>query len=202
MCGRFIILDEGEIAEINKIVQEIGMKYDGRGLSMKLGEVYPTDNAAIVALQNEKPTLSLMQWGFPKWDSKGVIINAKSETANEKKMFASAFAGRRCVIPSNGFFEWAKSDGRSKEKFRFNSPDTPMLYMAGLYTNFSSRESDEPLTEKFVILTRSANSDVSDIHNRMPVMLHKNEISHWLKDAAYAKEIIHRDDFKLIREAV
>ena len=86
MCGRYVIFDEGEIEEINKIVREVGMKFDGTGLTMKTGEIYPTNNAPILTMQGNKLTIDLMKWGFPKWDGKGVIINAKSETAAEKRM--------------------------------------------------------------------------------------------------------------------
>jgi putative SOS response-associated peptidase YedK len=168
---------------------------------MKLGEVFPTNNAAVVALQNDKPALSLMKWGFPHWQNKSVIINAKSETAADKKMFAQALYTRRCIIPSTGFYEWARTDGKAKTKFRFNAPDNPMLYMAGLYTNFTSQESDEPLTERFVILTRAANSDIADVHNRMPVILYKDEIARWLRDFEFAEAVMSRDSIRLIREA-
>ena len=201
MCARFIVLDEAEIAEMSNIVREIGLKYDGKGLSMKIGEVFPTDNAAVVAMQNSKPELCLMKWGFPKWDGKGVIINAKSETAAEKRMFSASLKNQRCVVPSTGFFEWANVDGRIKQKFRLNFPDEPMLYMGGLYANFPESKSSESLIERFVILTRAANSDIADIHNRMPVVLRKNEITRWLTDLSFAAFIMKRDSERLVRAA-
>lgn len=71
-----------------------------------------------------------MSWGFPKWDGKGVIINAKSETASEKNIKQSLLQ-RRCVIPSTGFYEWNNA-GKSKEKYLFRSETSPVLYMAGI----------------------------------------------------------------------
>ena len=143
-----------------------------------------------------------MKWGFPHWKGKEVIINAKSETAAEKKMFSAALHQRRCIMPSTGFYEWARTEGKSKIKFRFNTPDSPMVYLAGMYSDFTSKESDEQLTERFVILTRTANSDIEDVHNRMPVILYKDEIVRWLKNLEYAKFIMERDTVRLIREAV
>ena len=202
MCGRYVIFDEGEIEEINKIVREVGMKFDGTGLTMKTGEIYPTNNAPILAMQGNKPTIDLMKWGFPKWDGKDVIINAKSETAAEKRMFAKSFSQRRCVIPSTGFYEWSKVDGKGKVKYRFNDPDNPMLYMAGLYTDYDKSASDDPLTNRFVILTRAANSDISDVHSRMPVILYKDELIRWLTDYDFSSSVIQRDTVSLIREVV
>ena len=86
MCARFVVMDDKEIAEINSILKDISMKFDGRGLVAKTGEVYPTNNVAVLALADGKPTLGLMSWGYPKWDGKGVIVNARSETIMEKKM--------------------------------------------------------------------------------------------------------------------
>ena len=201
MCARFVLLDEGEIAEINKIVAEVGMKYDGKGLTMKTGEIFPTDHAPSVALENGKPSILLMKWGFPKSDGNGVVINARSETASQKRMFATAFARRRCVIPSTGFFEWTKGRGKAKQKLLFGTADSPMLYMAGLYADYETQNEDEPITSRFVILTQPANDSISDIHNRMPVILYKNEIRRWLTDVAFANTIMSRDTVKLKRTA-
>jgi putative SOS response-associated peptidase YedK len=201
MCARFILLDEGEIAEINKIVAEVGMKYNGRGLTMKTGEIYPTDTAPTVSLENGKPSILLMKWGFPKFGGKGVVINARSETAAQKRMFAAPLARRRCVIPSTGFIEWEKLDGGGKQKYRLNTADSPMLYMAGLYTDYHVGEKDEPPSSRFVILTQPANDSISDIHSRMPVILYKDEIRRWLTDLPYANSIMSRDCVRLIRTA-
>ena len=200
MCARFLILDDAEIEEINNIVKNIGMKFDGRSLSMKTGEIFPTDNAPVVALENGKPSLLLMKWGFPKWDGKGVVINARSETASEKRMFAAPLARHRCVIPSTGFYEWEKGEGGTKKKFLFNAADSPMLYMAGIYAEYEDGGDAEPLADRFVILTQPANASVSDIHNRMPVILFKDEITRWLTDMAFANTVMCRDTVQLIRK--
>jgi len=59
---------------------------------------------------------------------------------------------RCCVIPSTGFYEWMKMDGKTKCKYQFNAPDSPVLYMAGIYTDSPSRAEDEIIAERFVIL--------------------------------------------------
>ena len=191
-------MDDEEIAEIAKIVNEIGMKYDGRGLSMKTGEVFPTDNAPVVKVGQNKPALHLMKWGFPKHDGKGVVINARSETASQKRMFAASFAAQRCVVPSTGFIEWAKENGKPKGKIRFNLADSPMLYMAGLYSEYPAANENEYLSYRFVILTREANESISEVHSRMPVILYKNEIRRWLTDDTFANGIIRRDTVGLV----
>ena len=197
MCGRYVI-DDGQIAEVNKILQDINNKYNNVGITAKTGEIYPTDNAPILSIQNEKPSLSLMTWGFPKLDNKGVIINAKSETVSEKHMFAQPFIQHRCIVLSTGFYEWTK--GKVKDKYRFNSPNSLMLYMAGIYTKNPNQSSNTHINDSFVILTRPANEFVSNIHERMPVILYKDELIRWLTDYHFANTIIERDNVRLFKE--
>ena len=107
--------------------------------------------------------------GFPKFDGKGVIINARSESVAEKYMFRDSFLKRRCIVPSTGYYEWSKQ----KEKLRFNLPGQRMLYMAGIYQN-------TPEGLRFVILTMEANDSVSPIHHRMPLILTDGMIDAWM----------------------
>ena len=200
MCGRYVINDDWDVDEIAKILRDIDRKYSGTGITAKTGEIFPTNSVPTLSIINRKPELSLMKWGFPKWDSKGVIINAKSDTAADKRMFSKSLAQRRCVISSTGFYEWARSNGKAKEKYRFNSAGSPMLYMAGVYTEYSDNTQDELIKERFVILTRSANETVSDIHDRMPVILYKDELVRWLSDYSFAEFAMRRDDTRLVRE--
>ena len=191
MCGRFLFDADGDIEEVTKILHGIGENNSAR---IKTGEIFPTNNVPILSIMDGKPSLSVMKWGFPKWDGKGVIINARSETADQKKSFAKPLAERRCVIPSTGFFEWRRdSKGKASEKFLFNVPDERMLYMAGVY----SENADGAC---FVILTRAANDSISDIHNRMPVILYKSEHVRWLTEQSYIQAAFGRDDVHLVKK--
>ena len=196
-----MIIDDGKIEEINNIVISIGIQYHGMGVAMKTGEVYPANIAPAVSIENSRLLLSLMKWGFPHKDGKGVIVNAKSETAAKKRLFASPLARRRCVIPSTGFFEWIQSKGKPKAKYLFNTDEGPMLYMAGLYTEYPSPAKDFAVTARFVILTREANDTISDANSRMPVILYKHEIPRWLTDYRFAESVMRRDTIRLNRTA-
>ena len=123
-----------------------------------------------------------MFWGFPKWKGSGVIINARAETAADKPMFRSSLAARRCIVPSTGFYEWKHSgDKKQKDKYLINLPDTPMLYMAGIYNYY--HESDGQQLPRFVILTTAANNSIAPLHDRMPVILSSAEKKDWLSGA-------------------
>lgn len=134
MCGRYLAVMEGEIVEYREIINEVNERYKDTPVlkAMAAGEVFPTHIAPVLAAGDGKATPLLMKWGFPKWQGGGVIINARSETALEKKMFRTPLMKHRCVIPSAGFFEWRPEQGR-KQKYLFRLPETKQLYMAGLF---------------------------------------------------------------------
>lgn len=199
MCGRYEFNNEEDIEEIEKILMEINKKYENLN-NFHSGEIAPTNVAPILSLENNKSSLSLMYWGFPKWDDKGVVINARSETAMEKSMFSSALKDRRCVVPATGFYEWQKIDpSLPKDKYIFTTEKSPMLYMAGIYEPNKHNGKDG---YSFVILTREANQYISDIHHRMPVILYKDELLSWLKDGTSLQYFMQRDNVVLNRREI
>lgn len=202
MCGRYNFTAE-QVEEIARMVQEINKRLSGN--TVRTGEVRPTDLAAVVTPQGP----AAMSWGFPHFKGSGVIINAKSETVTEKRMFRDSAVSRRCLIPSTGFYEWgtaedhqlslfepAPSAKTGKTKYLFNLPDMDVLYMAGFWKRFQGEEAP-----RFVILTTAANSSIGDIHNRMPVVLRREEWPMWLENADFGK-LFDRRDILLERKAV
>ena len=115
MCGRYTVFTEEEVIEMREIINEVNQRYINtpEHAAMKTGEIFPTNIAPVLALEKNALEAMLMNWGFPKWQGEGVIINARSETAMEKPMFRNSLGTRRCVIPSTGFYEW-KHEGEKK----------------------------------------------------------------------------------------
>lgn len=105
MCARFTVFTEDEITEIRAIIAEVSRKFGDS--SVNTGEIRPTNVAPIMMSDGKQLSPYPISWGFPKWDGKGVIINARSESALQKPIFSKPLRTRRCVIPSTGFFEWA-----------------------------------------------------------------------------------------------
>ena len=116
-----------------------------------------------------------MAWSFSRFKSKGVIINARGETALNKPMFRRSLLERRCIVPTTGFYEW----DRKKTKYRFWLPGQDRLYLAGLWNTFQGEE-------RFVILTTAPNDTIINVHDRMPVLLTDDEVTPWLYDAGMA----------------
>lgn len=182
MCGRYNI-DFDDSDEIDEILHQVDQKVKKKGYrdgyQMKLGEIYPTNVVPILKKVEEKMEPDLACWGFCNYSNKGVIINARSESAAEKSMFRSSLLSRRCIIPSTGFYEW----DQKKQKYFIRRPESHALYMAGIY-NYYEEES------RFVILTTAANDSMKVIHHRMPVILGKEELKAWLFDDSKANEIL------------
>ncbi|WP_312060008.1 SOS response-associated peptidase [Anaerotignum sp.] len=183
MCGRYEMFINPENREMMRIVKDIENKYGAKN-NMRAGEIFPTNIVPILSFDRSNITPELSIWGFPKFYSKGVIINSRAETAIEKPTFRKSLLERRCVIPSTGFYEW-KQDA-SKQKYRFNLPESENLYMAGIWNEFKDEK-------RFVILTTAANNSMVDIHNRMPVVLERQVIEGWIKDTDFALRILKED---------
>jgi len=189
MCGRYTFFTEREIREVEDIIREIDK--DIKREKLKTGEIFPSDIAPVLLADKGEAKPKLMTWGFPGYQGKQLIINARSETVHEKRLFRSSLETMRCVIPSTGFYEWDKQ----KNKHLFNMPDSEMLYMAGLYNRF---EDDE----RFVILTAQANESVAGVHSRMPVILHHNRIKDWLFEPRTAGSILTLSDTITLRNSI
>ncbi len=198
MCGRYVFDADAEPALVimNYIEQRFGPE---RAAKIKTGEICPTDLVPVLLTAEADPILPAAQeaetygssqlialpmiWGFPGFRGSQVLINARQETVEEKPTFSEAFKTRRCVIPTTGFIEWSHDDnGKAVDKFRFNALESPMLFLAGIYTLIE----DEM---RFVILTTRANSSMADIHNRQPVILPRQMIRPWISDLTAANEL-------------
>lgn len=192
MCGRYNFTVE-QSEEIQEILEKVNAKFQGK--EVKTGEIFPTNPVPILIEEGRGASLEVTPvisiWGFPKFNQKGVIINARAETAFEKRTFRDSLVNRRCIIPSTGFYEWDSS----KQKFLFRQEGTNALYMAGLYSYYK----DEM---RFVILTTDANDSMKEVHNRMPLVIPKNEIETWIFDYKATNDILKRTPPQLMKEAV
>lgn len=178
MCGRYYIdIDEKELKDIIDTVQ------NRLNNTVKTGEIYPTNITTIITSDG----INVAKWGFPKWDKKGVVINARSEELIDKRMFKNIVNTQRCIIPASGFFEWKENSTGKKDKYYIKRPESA-LYMAGLFNTFKDKseqlsifdiEKEQQLS--YVIITKAANKSMSNIHDRMPLILNKEEMRAWLQ---------------------
>ena len=187
MCGRFFIPEEGPeelLALLNRA--ELARRAHHPDFRLKHGEICPGDSAVVLAPnRNRQTSLFVMRWGFRM--NRRLIFNARSETAAQKPMFRDSLQTRRCVIPASAFFEWNHRLKRTA-KFRFWPEGRPVMYMAGLYRF----EPGDPLPA-FTILTRQAEGNIADIHDRMPVILKAEQLDLWLDQGLNPQFIIDHE---------
>jgi putative SOS response-associated peptidase YedK len=129
-----------------------------------------------------------LKWGLvPRWAKDPAVgnklFNARSETVTEKPSFREAFARRRCLVPMEGFYEWARR-GDSKRPFYFHMRDGEPFAVAGLWERWEG--GDEPL-ETCTLLTTEASALLAPYHDRMPVILKPEDYDLWL-DAEERRE--------------
>jgi len=177
MCGRYAFDDPKEIFEIRMILEEISNVFgESAALSIKQGEVFPTDTVALVAQRKEGYQSMPMEWGYKMRDSSRRIINARSETILEKPMFRRSVFEKKCLIPCTGFYEWQKNDS-GKTKYLILSSKAKFFYLAGIYNTYKENNS---FFNRFVIITASANELMKKIHPRMPLIIPANLKEKWL----------------------
>lgn len=174
MCGRYVTEDDTSV-DMSALYHELSQSYPD--IRLKSGEIFPTDTVPLLCGKELIPLPAT--WGYPGFQNKGVIINARSESVADKPTFRDGFLNHRCIVPTNGYYEWS----RSKVKYRFNLPDTQMVYLAGIYRN-------TPEGIRFVILTTDANESVSPIHHRMPVILTPDMRDAWMYSAREALDCL------------
>lgn len=178
MCGRFFV-DRAESPEdLERIIDALNRK----GQIVKTGEVFPSDKVAVIA--NTKaltPAAFAMPWGYQTAEGR-LLINARSETAAEKPLFREGMARRRCLLPASCYFEWEKQ-AAGKVKYAIKPAGLDMFYLAGLYRI----EGNEA---RCTILTRQAAPAINFIHDRMPVLLHRDALPDWLNPRYDAQDVL------------
>jgi putative SOS response-associated peptidase YedK len=176
MCGRFILLTDLSVIIKSFDIQNIAGEYrPGSNIS-------PGQQIAAVLRKDDLNSLVDFRWGLiPSWAKDPSIgnrmFNARAETIAEKPSFKNAFQKRRCLIPADGFYEWQKL-GKVKKPLRFSLKSGEPFGLAGLYETWISPE-QKPVNT-CTIITTAANELTLPIHDRMPVILSKDNEAAWI----------------------
>ena len=176
MCGRYVVFSLGS---------ELASYFGTQPPSFELTPNYnvaPTQQVPVIIQQDGVRQIKKRRWGLvPFWAKDTTIgsrmINARVETLASKPAFKAALKHRRCLIPANGFYEWASKSG-SKKPFYFHLPSSEPMVFAGLWEIWKP-EDGEPY-KSCAIITTEASEAVREIHNRMPLILKPEAFGHWL----------------------
>ena len=189
MCGRVTLRVSGK---------EVASFFDLSGPVPNLRPRYnvaPSQPVAAVRTEGTERRLAMLRWGLiPGWAKDPAIghrlINARAETAHEKPAFRRAFVARRCLIPSDGFYEWER-DGTRRQPWLVSARAGGLFAFAGVWERWQVREGIRltgtlaearpgDMVETCAILTTAANAALAPIHERMPVILPRDAFGPWL----------------------
>jgi len=187
MCGRYTLT-----APVDQLTERFGAKPTRRfepRYNCAPGQTLP------VITGEEPDRLQFFEWGLtPHWaEEKQGLINARAETVRQKRSFADAYESRRCLVPTDGFYEWVDTED-GKQPYRVAFEDDRLFAVAGLWERWaeptrqtglaefgSGDQTDDSTThETFTILTTEPNDLIADLHHRMAVVLAPEYESKWL----------------------
>jgi putative SOS response-associated peptidase YedK len=189
MCGRFTLhspkdfigarfgVDLGE-------VDELAPRYN----------IAPTQDVLTVRVREGERRARMMRWGLiPHWAKPGaplpLMINARRETLAERPAYRDALRTHRCLVPADGFYEWRANDGRGTPKtpyFLHLAEGEPFAF-AGLWAHW--RGGDAPVTS-CTIVTAPANAAIAPVHDRMPLILRREDEDAWLDPELHDPEAL------------
>lgn len=169
MCGRYVLYDIEALNSSYPLPADYAIEPNYN--------VAPTQTMPVITQEG----VELMRWGLiPKWAKDEKIgqrlINARSETIFDKPVWRSVITRRRCLVPANGFYEWQKQDD-GKQPYYIYVKDQSLFMFAGVWESWEHAGRE---WRTYSILTTVPNSEMSDVHDRMPVILHKDNHAQWL----------------------
>lgn len=199
MCGRFISVSSPELLAARFGVDEVAVHGHEPDYNV-------TPRASVLVVrdrdgEHRRRVLSLLRWGLvPSWATDPSIgnrlVNARAETLGTSRTYRRSFERHRCIVPADGFYEWKELSGRGEGAQRLKQPyfvhrrDGEPLAFAGLWAAWKVPDGDEERHaapdgwyRSCVIVTTRANSLLTPIHDRMPVVLPERAWSRWLDPA-------------------
>ncbi|WP_192351516.1 SOS response-associated peptidase [Algoriphagus sp. Y33] len=186
MCGRY---------SLSKSKEELEQRFQAEMLSelKPRYNIAPTQLVPVVTSQSPKG-FSYFYWGITPEFGKNrpvaqKLINAKAEIVNEKISLKTAFRQRRCIIPADGFYEWKRLGKKTSVPYRFTLRDDELFSFAGIWEEYEAVNGDTQHT--FLIITTTPNAVVSEINDRMPVILDQSAEKKWLDKYAEEDDLLN-----------
>lgn len=187
MCGRFTLLAGRESIRSYFSIQNNWESYTHSY------NIAPTEQVLVIIFDGKINRAGYMQWGLvPFWakDTKhsAAMINARTETLDEKPSFKHLLQQNRCLIVADSFYEWKQTEvGKIPQRIQLENGG--LFAFAGLWDKWE--QGNERLFT-CTMLTKDANAFMEPIHHRMPIMLEKQAAMEWLQTAFHSDEAVKR----------
>lgn len=179
MCGRFTLFSNYETILERFEIEEHHID----ALYVPNYNIAPTQRVVTVIHDGKKNKLGFLKWGLVSPWAKDLkvgykMINARAETIADKPSFRHAFNRQRCLIVADSFYEWKNENGR-KIPMRIKLKTDEPFGFAGIWETWRSQE-NEQVIHTCAVITTSSNELMAPIHERMPVILRKEDEEAWL----------------------
>lgn len=186
MCGRFSLYTDLEQIKEQFDVQ-VGISEEDYSPSYNIA---PSQSILAIINDGANNRMGHLKWGLiPSWSNDEKIgykmINARSETVDEKPSYRNAFIQRRCILPMNSFYEWIAKE-KEKIPMLIKMKNNELFAVAGIWETWK-KENGETINS-CTILTTEANALVKTIHDRMPVILPPERMQNWLDPSLRDKD--------------
>jgi len=185
MCGRFALTAPAStITEIFQVdvLPDVLPRYN----------VAPSQQVPAVVERDGVRQMGMFRWGLiPRWAKDKKIgyrtINARGETVAKKPSYRAAFKRRRCLVIADGFYEWKRLSKKDKIPHLIQLDDGRPFGMAGLWERWVDPDDGEEVLS-CTIITTGPNDMMTEIHDRMPVILPPDHWDTWLDESNDDKE--------------
>lgn len=191
MCGRFTLFaDYYDILDRFDIDASIA-----EDLYNPHFNIAPSHSVLSVINDGSKNRLGYLRWGLiPPWAKDMKIgykmINARADTLSEKPSFRNAYKKRRCLVIADSFYEWKRHDDKTKTPMRIKLKTDELFAMAGLWEQWKSPDGENIYS--CTVITTTSNELMADIHDRMPVILKREDEKTWLDPAITDTNVLDR----------
>ena len=176
MCGRFVNIEKKE--KIEKLFPSSKVF----NYSNKSYNISPSNLINVIYKNNNSIYIDNLFWSFSYFNKLNnitqFVINARIETIVSKYLFKESFIKRKCLIISNGYFEWKKIDN-TKQPYFISIPKNELMFFGGIWRQ---EIKNNVKTNVVCIITKDANNNLSKIHSRMPLIMSMNEGLEFLND--------------------
>jgi putative SOS response-associated peptidase YedK len=178
MCGRYTLTAEAETLQRAFQLETV------EGYTPRYN-IAPTQHVPIIT-HEQRRALTWVRWGLiPSWAKDpsigATLINARAETLDEKPSFRESFRRRRCLIPADGFYEWAKAGAQKRPHYIYR-PGRALFAFAGLWDAWKNPQGE--WVRSCTIVTTDPNDLIRPLHHRMAVMFTPEQADAWLDEQA------------------
>ena len=174
MCGRYEL--KAKARELNRLFPQLRLT---PGDMPHTGEILPTKPVLMITGNSSGYVASKARWGlvghFLDKEPRSPLTTLPSEGLSTKPFYSKILKRNRCLIPATAYYEWQSQAGHA-QKIRISQPNGAPLIFAGVFDHHPQAGTT------CAILTTLADVSIRRIHDRMPLILDRDESNFWLDE--------------------